>query len=916
MKLKTQLLVWFGFLATVFIVVGAMNLHFFRNSIDTVEDLSRTRFEVDKQIQRATLIIGEIHTDVLESMVFGVPDREARLAELDARALAFYGLMDQLSGALVNRDETLRALFNAFQAYYLVGKRVLRKTGAERLAAGDDAMLVFMRQKEELALSLNQAYTTYESNFDERILEAHNNIIELAEKSALLITFAILFSIVATFTISKKFRKSLLSLMQAVESLKAGELGVRAGIYAKDEIGNLAHAFNDMADRLHQRDQELRSSEEKFRSIFENATDGMFQTSPEGKILLVNSALAKLLGFGSPEEFLREEDSFVNYYAVPSERSRLLAGVKESGRASIDTDLIRQDGSIIHVSLKCHASYGENGEIAYLEGSIVDLSHIEEARRLTLAMESAEAANSAKSEFLANMSHEIRTPLTVIQGMSDLLSDTKPTPEQRHFIQALQASSDHLISIVNSILDLAKVEEGCIELESIPFALSDVIKKVCRVFATRAHEKGLEFIATVHPEVPTLHKGDPTRLGQVLYNLVGNAIKFTNEGHVMLTVEVLPPAATLSASGRPVLCFTVKDTGIGIAQEKLDLIFESFTQADTSTSREYGGTGLGLTIARRFVQLMGGDITVDSAPGRGTSFSVTVSLEAPTSQEPPAHPLGRALVLDPCQMTAESLATTLSGQKFTPAIAADINQAVSLIRQTKDSSPFDLALVGGPDWKESARQLSTVMDRTALYALVTTSDLQTSQEMVKSSGISGFLAKPVLPCDISNLVSQDIRSNKSAAGSEKDADPVGESESRPLRILLVEDDKSIRGIVEIYLRVIPCILEMAKHGAEGVERFKTQNFDLVIMDIQMPVMDGFQAAREIRHFENSTQRPETPIIALTANAFDEDRDKCLAAGFTGYLAKPIKRASLLSSLRELNEKASHHKPRDLSAPCG
>lgn len=900
MKLKTQLLVWFGILTLILIMVGVMNLHFFRNSIHTVEDLSRTRFEVDKQIQRATLIIGEIHTDVLESMVFGLPDREARLAELDAQALQFYGLMDQLSIALANRDETLRTLFKDFQAYYLVGKRVLRKTGAERLAAGDDAMRVFMRQKEELSRSLKQAYTTYESDFDERILEANNSIVDLAEKSALLLTFGVLLSITVTFTISKKIRNPLMSLMQAVEDLKAGELGARAEIYAKDEIGELAQAFNDMAARLNQRDLELRSSEEKFRSIFENATDGMFQTSPEGKIILVNSALANLLGFTSPEEFFGESDNIVNYYADPSVYSRLLTRLQEDGRASMDTDLIRRDGSIIHVSLKCHTIYVENDEIAYMEGSIVDLSHIEEARRLTLAKESAEAASSAKTEFLANMSHEIRTPLTVIQGMCDLLCDTKPTPEQQHFIQALQASSNHLITIINSILDLTKVEEGCIELESIPFALSDLIKKVCKVFAPRAHEKCLEFIATVHPEVPVLLKGDPTRLGQVLYNLVGNAIKFTNEGHVMLTVEVL--SSTPTASCRPVLCFTVKDTGIGIAQEKLDLIFESFTQADTSTTREYGGTGLGLTIARRFVQLMGGAINVDSAPDRGTSFSVTVSLEVPAFQETPTHPLGLALVLEPCQMTAESLAITLRSQKFTPVIAADIEQAVALIQQTKDSSPFNLALVGGSYWKESARRLSTVMDRTALYALVTTSDLRTSQEVVNSLGISGFLAKPVLPCDISNLISQDIRSNKSAAGLEKESAPVDKLESRPLQILLIEDDKSIRGIVEIYLRVTACTLEMAENGAEGVERFKAQNFDLVIMDIQMPVMDGYQAAKEIRHFEKITQRPETPIIALTANAFDKDREKCLAAGFTGYLAKPIKRTRLLSSIRELTEK--------------
>lgn len=907
MKLKTQLLIWFGALVLIFIIVGALNLLFYRNSINAVEELSHTRFEVNKQIHRATLIIGELHADVLESMLPSVPDREARFAEMDVRALQFYTLIDQLSVALENRNEALRTLFNDFQAYYLAGKRVLRKTETERFPEGEDAMRVFMFQKEKLTLSLKQVDTTYESDFDKSILEAHNNIVDFAEKTGLLIALGVLLSIFVTFTISKKIRNPLMSLMRAVEDLKAGELGARADIYAKDEIGDLAHAFNDMAARLNQRDQDLRSSEEKFRSMFENATDGMFQTGLEGKFILVNSALVKLLGFTSPEELLRESDNVVNYYAVPSERSHLVAQVRENGRASIDTDLIRQDGSAIRVSLKCHAVYGENGEIVYMEGSVVDLSHVEEARRLTLAKESAEAANSAKSEFLANMSHEIRTPLTVIQGMSDLLCDTNLTPEQEHFIQALQASSGHLITIVNSILDLAKIEEGCIELESIPFDLTGLINKVCKVFAPRVHEKGLEFVATVHPEVPALLKGDPTRLGQVLYNLVGNAIKFTNEGHVMLAVEVLSPAP----SCRPVLCFTVKDTGVGIAQEKLGLIFESFTQADTSTTREYGGTGLGLTIARRFVQLMGGTIAVDSVPGRGTSFSVTVSLEALAAQEPATHQLGRVLVLEPCQVTAESLATMLRGQGFTPVIAVDIKQAVALAQQTKDPWPFNLALIGGQDWKNSSCQLSTVVGHPSIYALVTTGDLRAGQEMVNSSGISGFLTKPVLPCDIRNLITRGIRSNKRVAEPEKEVALVEGAGARRRRILLVEDDKSIRGIIEIYLRVTQSDLEMAGNGAEGVEKFKAQNFDLVIMDIQMPVMDGFQAAREIRQFENSAGRSETPIIALTANAFDEDREKCLAAGFTGYLAKPIKRDRLLNSVRELTENASHHLQQDL-----
>jgi signal transduction histidine kinase/ActR/RegA family two-component response regulator len=384
----------------------------------------------------------------------------------------------------------------------------------------------------------------------------------------------------------------------------------------------------------------------------------------------------------------------------------------------------------------------------------------------------AEMANAAKSDFLANMSHEIRTPMNAIIGMADLLWNSSLTTEQRQYVQIFRSAGENLLIVINDILDLAKVESGQLSLEHIPYDLFDIVDKTCEVMAVHAHSRNLELACHINPDVPQRLQGDPTRLRQVLTNLLGNAIKFTERGEIELTV--LSIAGKTSLKSPQFLRFSVRDTGIGIPTDNIDTIFEKFTQSDSSITRKHGGTGLGLAISRRLVDLMGGRIWVESQQGEGSTFFFTIPLET--------APLDRQKIL----------------QK--PLIPA---------------------------------------------------------------------GKPHLPEDC-----------------------------RPLSLLLVEDSEDNRFLVQAYLKKLPYHIDTAENGQAAIENFLTCAYDLILMDMQMPVMDGYTATKEIRRLEVEEGRKRTPIIALTAYALREDLQKSLDAGCDAHLTKPIAKQVLLDAIEE------------------
>jgi len=663
----------------------------------------------------------------------------------------------------------------------------------------------------------------------------------------------------------------------------------------------------------------LRLAETRYRAIFENAFEGIFQTTRDGRFLSCNPALAAILGYESPEKLMSSvTDIGSQVFVEPSRREEMIRKVEESGSASgLEFQARRADGSIIWLSEKTRLVLDDWGAPQYFEGFIEDITVRKRiAEDLRRAKEDAESASRAKSAFLANMSHEIRTPLNGIVGMTDLTLSTQLSTEQREYLDTVKNCADSLLLLVNDLLDLSKLEAGKLNLNPIHFGLRRSLDRSLDMLALRAHQKGLELSCNILPDVPDLLFGDPDRLRQVVVNLVGNAIKFTAHGDVVLHVQAEPLSPT-----RVSLHFTVTDTGIGIPGDKQGMIFDAFVQADSSMTRRYGGTGLGLSISSMLVQMMGGDIWVESSEGAGSAFHFTAEFDVPepgraagVSPLPADLADAPVLIVDDNPTNRRILQAMLLGWRLNPHTAEDSSTAFAkLIRAAQVRDPYKLILLDAKmpeqDGYFLARQIrrEPALDHIPIILLISAGGTGVS-EKCREIGIDAYLLKPIRQSELFETVSRLML----PAAADSQATPsdlhrlaatirqsqIHSERAGRLQILVAEDNPVNQLVITRLLQKMGHTVRQATNGREALAMLQKERFDLILMDLQMPELDGLEAIAMIRERERPLGT-RIAIIAMTAHALQGDEERCLGAGADGYVSKPIRLAEFMHALERL-----------------
>jgi PAS domain S-box-containing protein len=685
----------------------------------------------------------------------------------------------------------------------------------------------------------------------------------------------------------------------------------RRGMAERDDSGRALSISGSIQDVHEQKlaEDALKLAQQRFERAINGTQDGLWELEANGTAWC-SPRIGELLGYGQDE--LPSDTNFLRLFLHPDDAATVASATQthyeQGGAYDIEIRLRTKTGDYRWYRARATAERDAHGAPLRLSGSLQDVTEARAAREALLsATELAEAANRAKSEFLANVSHEIRTPMNGIIGMTGLLLETDLDRTQRDYADTIRSSADSLLNIINDILDFSKIEAGKLDIESIDLDLRSSVEDVATIMAFQAAAKNLELIVHVHPDVPNRVIGDPHRLRQCLLNMVGNAIKFTHQGEIVIEVSRVG-----RNDNRVLTRFEVCDTGIGITESALTKLFQPFVQADSSTTRHFGGTGLGLSIVRRLVEMMGGKIGARSRVGKGSTFWFELPLQPTeaTGQHPvlDMNRVGRrVLVIDDNETNRRVIAGQLMHAGYEVSLAASGIEALSMLHQAAaDEQPFDVVLADhhmqNMDGATLGERINADPDLShARLVMLTSMDRHGDMQRFASLGFAAYLTKPVRPrellacldrvlaCDSRewHMQSQPIITRGSLAGSES-------RYHYGCSVLLVEDNAVNQKVSVRYLERMGCTVRVADNGAEAIRAWNEAKYDIVLMDLQMPVMDGLTATLQIRQLEGSGNR--TPIVALTANAMSGQLERCLAAGMDGFLTKPLEIGRLHETL--------------------
>ena len=685
------------------------------------------------------------------------------------------------------------------------------------------------------------------------------------------------------------------------------------------KVGNIV-ILNDITERK-RAEKTIKNSEQRLSQIINFLPDPTWVVDNDGRVVTWNRAMEKLTGIKT--EDIIGKGNFE--YALPfyGERRPVLIDLIQDWKPEYKEKYlsIKKEGNKL-VAESYHADLGDDGMYLLLTASLIydaadqvagaieSLRDITERKymedELVEAKRIADEANKAKSDFLANMSHEIRTPMNAVIGMTHLAMKTTLTAKQQDYLNKIQSSANSLLGIINDILDFSKIEAGKLDMESVDFNLDDVLDNLGNLISVKAQEKeDLEVLFATAANVPRFLVGDPLRLGQILINLANNAVKFTDSGEIVVSTELAK-----KNKDHITLKFSVSDTGIGLSEEQAAKLFQSFSQADTSTTRKYGGTGLGLAISKKLANMMDGEIWVDSEPGQGSTFSFTavfgLGREDIKKRFTPAPNLRglKILVVDDNPTSRDILRDMLESLSFEVSLAATGQEGIAEIEKTDKDKPFEMVIM---DWKmpgmdgiEASKRIkeNSKLKHVPHIVMVTAYGREEVMQKAEKIGLDGFLLKPVNPSVLFDTIiqahSEELPDTSRIAKQKEDADAL--QLIRGARILLVEDNEINQQVAKEILEGADLVVSLADDGQQAVEAVKANSYDVVLMDIQMPVMDGYTATREIRNLKSEISN--VPIIAMTAHAMAGDEDKSLQAGMNGHVTKPIDPDQLFSTLQK------------------